>query len=331
MAPLSTCVLPVLGCLLHLSSVQANVWTVDCTVLTTQRLDPIVFLGEEPAGHVHAIVGGSKFDEFSTYEELQESKCTTCNVAKDLSNYWVPQLYVKKQSDGKYHYVDMDFHIYYKLINDRGQTDFTNNPIEPGKMKAFPPGFKVLAGAPDQAAPGNPNINHKCMGPNTNTPGFPSNPEECWGIRAEITFPSCWNGDNDSEFHSEHMSYPIGGSWMAGACPDSHPHRLPTLFFEAIYLIGDTFEAGDQLVYSFNDREGYGFHGDFLMGWNNNEIESMIDYCINHEDGMATQCGIEKAGPSNCPWEGSLDEGTYKGVYDKLPDCTGKCPTLLNY
>ena len=90
--------LAVLGLLLHLSSVHANVWTVDCGVLTTQRMDPIVFPGEEPAGHVHAIVGGSKFDKSSQYADLQESQCTTCNVAQDLSNYWVPQLYIKKTS-----------------------------------------------------------------------------------------------------------------------------------------------------------------------------------------------------------------------------------------
>ena len=30
--------------------VYANVWTVDCTVLTTQRMDPIVFQHKHPAG-----------------------------------------------------------------------------------------------------------------------------------------------------------------------------------------------------------------------------------------------------------------------------------------
>merc|ERR1712154_363282 len=107
------------------------------------------------------------------------------------------------------------------------------------------------------------NVQHKCMGPNTNTYGFPPNPEECWAIRAEITFPSCWNGDYGTE--------------------------------------------GDQLIYSYNDWTGYGFHGDFLMGWNEGVIESMIDYCMTHEDGMATQCNNDKSGPPHCPWEGSVD------------------------
>ena len=125
----------VFGCILFVSTVQCNVWTVDCGILATQRLDPIVFPDENPAGHVHSIVGGSRFNESVQYSDLQDSQCTTCNVPDDLSNYWVPQLYIKKQKDGKYHYVDMDFHVYYKLINDRGQSDQINNPI--GKTNAF--------------------------------------------------------------------------------------------------------------------------------------------------------------------------------------------------
>ena len=43
-----------LVCLLAAPAVRANVWTVDCGVLATQRLDPVVFPGAEPAGHVHS-------------------------------------------------------------------------------------------------------------------------------------------------------------------------------------------------------------------------------------------------------------------------------------
>ena len=99
-----------------------------------------------PLGHVHSVVGSSKFSQSSSYEDILTSRCTTCNVAKDLSNYWVPQLYVKKKSDGKFYHVDMDFHVYYKLINDMGQTGPINNLLVPGEIVAFPPGFKMLAG-----------------------------------------------------------------------------------------------------------------------------------------------------------------------------------------
>ena len=90
----------------------------------------------------------------------------------------------KKQKDGKFHYVDMQFAVYYKLITDAGQTGPVNNVLKAGDVEAFPPGFKMLAGSPFQKEPLH-YINHKCYGPNSDTPGFPSNPELCTGgIRA---------------------------------------------------------------------------------------------------------------------------------------------------
>ena len=85
-------ILSVFGCILFVSTVQCNVWTVDCGTLATQRLDPIVFPGKNPAGHVHSIVGGSQFNESVQYSNLQDSQCTTCNVPDDLSNYWVRKI-----------------------------------------------------------------------------------------------------------------------------------------------------------------------------------------------------------------------------------------------
>ena len=76
-------------------------------------------------------------------------------------------------------------------------------------------------------------INHKCMGPGSDFQGFPPNPEQCWAVRAEVTFPSCWNGQSDSSDHNSHMAYPgANGEWESGPCPITHPFRLPTLFFE---------------------------------------------------------------------------------------------------
>ena len=36
-----------------------------------------------------------------TYDDLQYSQCNNCNAGEDLSNYWVPQLYIHKQGGGK--------------------------------------------------------------------------------------------------------------------------------------------------------------------------------------------------------------------------------------
>lgn len=313
--------------LLLISAVNANVWTVDCGVLTTQRMDPIVFPFQSPAGHVHSIAGGSRFSESVSYDELVLSGCTSCNVKDDLSNYWVPQLYVKKGNSGKYHYVDMEFHAYYKLITDRGQSDRgTFNPLLSGHILPFPTEFRMLAGSPHETGPLH-YITHQCYGPYTTTHEFPPHPEECTGgVRSEVTFPSCWDGINDGSDgdHKSHMAYPgPDGFWEAGACPPSHPKRLPTLFFEAIFKTYDVpLEVGDSLVYSFGDTTGYGFHGDFLNGWKKGVMQSLLDYCVNNDDGRATMCGIDKGTWEwdQCTWEGPYgQDDQYKGILDEIP------------
>ena len=140
----------------------------------------------------------------------------------------------------------------------------------------------MLAGSPLETKPQPGYINHKCMGNNfyEDTPGFPPRPELCTNyIRSEVTFPSCWDGRLDTldMATDPHVVYPNPG-WAAGSCPDTHPKRLPTVFFEALFMPGGIYEAGDQLYYSFNDTTGYGFHGDFFNGWQ----EGLID--VGHRD-----------------------------------------------
>ena len=136
----------------------------------------------------------------------------------------------------------------------------------------------MKAGHPEQAAALD-FVNHKCLDfkGNPNTPGFPPHPEQCiGGIRSEVTMPSCWDGRLHSSNASDpHVVHPIGG-WAAGRCPPSHNKRLPTLFFEAIFATHEMFEAGDQLVYSYNDTIGYGFHGDFINGWEKGAVDVSI-------------------------------------------------------
>merc|ERR1739845_121892 len=317
---------------------HGNVFTLDLAPLTTQRLDPIVFKYENPAGHVHSIFGGSKFSKTSDYLEVLSSNCTTGNIIDDLSVYWVPSLYVKKANGAGFHHVEARMAVYYKLINDRGQTNQpgNSNPITPGEFAAFPPEFRMLAGNMSETHPQH-HINHKCYGPYTNTPGFPDNPVDCiGGIRAEVTFPSCWDGHSpDSQNHQSPMAYPRPkGGWEAGKCPPSHPVRVPTLFFEAIYQTQTVVESGDELVYSFKDYSGFGFHGDFVMGWKEGTLEQLIDYCTYH-DGLSAgdhvQCNAaaiagKHGGPNfSCSWEGHDDLTPYVGLLDDLPPCGRAC------
>jgi len=328
----------VVGLFIFLSAfgAEGNVWTVDLGLLTTQRLDAIVFPNESPEGHVHSVAGASRFSKNCNYDELLQSRCTSANVKKDLSNYWVPTLYTKKPN-GKFYSVDMYFAVYYKLINARGQTDFYNNPIIPGEFNSFPPGFRMLIGSPYKGDASN-FISYNCLyspTPHDRTSNFPPWAHECELLRGEVTFPCCWNGDLDSSDHTSHMAYPYGPEdpYRPGECPPSHPHRVPTVFYEAIYNTGDIVEPGDELVYSFGDYSGYGFHADFVNGWQEGIIDQLVDFCTYNDAGLPEnyQCNVEgiadkRGGPDgSCDWEGTDDENQYLGELDNLPPCGKSC------
>ena len=112
-------------------------------------------------------------------------------------------------------------------------------------------------------------VTMKCLGDggNVNFPGFP--PKPCsGGIRAEIVMPSCWDGVNvDSPDHKSHVSYPVGRT-QGGKCPDTHPKRLFSMFYEVTYRT-DTFSKLWQgnvqpFLWANGDTTGLSFHGDFV-------------------------------------------------------------------
>lgn len=55
-----------------------------------------------------------------------------------------------------------------------------------------------------------------------------------YGLRAEIVFPSCWDGiHDDTADHRSHVAYPTHVE--SGECPPGFPVRLPTLLYEVIW------------------------------------------------------------------------------------------------
>lgn len=108
---------------------------------------------------------------------------------------------------------------------------------------------------------------------NYNAPGTPQTPNfpttNCPdGLRAQVYFPSCWDGVNlDSPDHKSHVAYPTQ-DYDNGPCPATHPVRIISIFIEVNWHT-EQFGAmwyGDQqpFVFSFGDPTGYGLHGDFV-------------------------------------------------------------------
>jgi len=147
------------------------------------------------------------------------------------------------------------------------------------------PGFRLVAGhstrrsfsgsVEDQA------VSYTCLGnpysPEMNR--FPTDKYFCSnGLRVQLYFPMCWNGkDMDSPDHQSHMAYST--MYNGGDCPPTHPELIPIIFFEVSYSV-DKFPHGkgtNPFVWSCGDPTGYGFHGDFLGGWDPDVMQAVIN------------------------------------------------------
>lgn len=110
------------------------------------------------------------------------------------------------------------------------------------------------------------------------------------GIRAELMFPSCWNGkDVTSKNKMDHVAYP--SSVMDGTCPPDFPIRLPGLFYETIWNTAEFDGVDGEFVFSNGDPTGYGYHGDFIMGWEETFLQSAVDTCTNYS-GRIEDCPL---------------------------------------
>jgi hypothetical protein len=81
--------------LLTLSTINPTAhafWRAACSVVQTGRIDPILS-PDAISGHVHKIAGGSEVNPYSTFDSLQTSTCSSCEIQADKSAYWTPQLY----------------------------------------------------------------------------------------------------------------------------------------------------------------------------------------------------------------------------------------------
>lgn len=111
------------------------------------------------------------------------------------------------------------------------------------------------------------------------------------GVRFELMFPSCWNktaGVNPADRKS-HMAYP--SEVMTGTCPDGFDTRLISLFFETIWNTAAFIGIDGEFVIANGDPTGYGYHGDFIMGWDETFLQEAVDTCTNLS-GQIEDCAL---------------------------------------
>ena len=108
------------------------------------------------------------------------------------------------------------------------------------------------------------------------------------GIRMELAFPSCSNGELDSADHKSHVAYP--SLVKEGNCPSGYDVHLPFMFYETIWATNTFAGKSGKFVMSYGDPIGTGYHGDFIMGWKSADfLGDAIKSCTS-ESGEISAC-----------------------------------------
>ncbi|KAJ8060890.1 hypothetical protein OCU04_009971 [Sclerotinia nivalis] len=289
-----------------LAGLASNVdafWRLPCRSRSgLARIDPLVNPGAI-AQHAHAVHGSSGFGKSSGYDDLLAGNCTSCEVAQDKSAYWIPSLHFKNAATGKFEIVEQvgGMLAYYLLYGDN--------------ITAFPEGFAMIAGnnelrnfsnypVPDvdksnwnqapyntqaflrQAALGFNCLNYAAAAEGSLYRHFLPDKDyldaNCAdGVRFELMFPSCWNktAGVTAPDSKSHMAYP--SEVMTGTCPEGFDTRLVSLFYETIWNTAAYIGTPGEFIISNGDPTGYGYHGDFIMGWEEEFLQQAVDTCTN--------------------------------------------------
>jgi hypothetical protein len=146
-----------------------------------------------------------------------------------------------------------------------------------GPVVAFPVNLRMIAGAVSGSGMTDlTKFGYNCgeRGPNTST-----TPPNCTGkgfVRANIAFPSCWDGRNvDSFNHRSHVAYPTGKG-----CPPGWK-LVPKLVLHIRYPVvngtGYTLSSDAGMGYT----RGMSVHADFWNVWDPTILNQLVAKCLN--------------------------------------------------
>ncbi|TAQ86807.1 hypothetical protein B7494_g4889 [Chlorociboria aeruginascens] len=217
----------------------------------------------------------------------------------ELSAYWTPQLYYQ-HANGSFEEVSNGGMAIYYL--GRGADPAGNTVASP-----FPAGLKMLSGNNNARSfdnttmtysgdPNNPptqvanRVTFACIdynSPQAENP-YMANTNCPDGLRAQIDFQSCWDGVNLYLSDQSHVDYL--SSIDNGVCSPDYPVLLPHLFFEILYSVTNIVQDGGLFTFANGDETGYGFHGDFVNGWDLDVLSQAIDQCLLSDDGVIADC-----------------------------------------
>ncbi len=231
--------------------------------------DPILFPGQQGRSHLHVFFGNTGADYRSTPTSILSSGNSTCRGGiVNRSSYWVPAMIDTR--DGR-PIRPRESGFYYKTVG-----------LPPAQVKAFPPGFRMIAGDAQSENP-QPRVYYGCNGENWRD----YIPTCRTGETMEMTvnFPQCWNGvDLTAPDGRSHVAYAVD---HGRSCPAGFPVMLPEVTILAIYPIANGSGADSSTWRLSSDNYpttkpgGYSGHGDWFHGWDQTVMDTWVRLVLN--------------------------------------------------
>ena len=230
------------------------------------RTDPIISQ-TCLSDHVHTFYGAQHVHPTTTFQDLINTPDdqNTGNVLENKSLYWHPTVYEYNRNTGGFTRDEMAQTSAYYIWESSQNT------------KAFPAGFRMIAGNKGNADGEFPNALAECVDPSpcqrddcyTENTFFPQS--ACAELEVSMSFPTCWDGTRLDTNDQSHVAYTLDGD-VEGECPTSHPHKLPQiqLFFRIMPYNGGW--------HTFSDMSSI-YHADYVSGWDEQFLQGVLDNC----------------------------------------------------
>lgn len=231
----------------------------DVDQLMMKNIDPIVLPGQYKS-HMHSFFGSDAITkDLPTSEELRAG-CATADNPNDFSVYWVPTLYYV-EDDGTHTPISPKrFVAYYNFEKTQAET-------------AIPEDFNVVAG--NAAATSSSDlikgseVTWLCQGEDFDQGGkedaqFPQSTCSDNILQAVLWFPDCVN---PSTLESAYSSSDECSSGMK---------TMPQLRFSIRYDVSSIGSWTGDPPLALACGNSYCFHGDFINGWLNETLATMV-------------------------------------------------------
>ena len=278
--------------------------------------------------------GPLNFHPTTTNDQLRATGASFSSTPfiENQSLYWHPSIYEKTRGDNPTYtrVSNLESSPYYRWDNSVTDPDGETT-------QAFPKDFKMIAYSDmENSATGGEtggNLFIECCDynvfgqevctSNTGSIQFPT--RNCAFLGIAMAMPTCWDAiSNDSADHKSHVAYTLNGE-VAGECPSTHPKRLP----QVQLFIRITNYRGAEVDYVLSD-EATTFHVDFMNGWEENKLQSIIDNCPIEDQGTMTYnppCNCDELLTQNTQISGQMCDSDVRSlIADEATDVVSALP-----